>query len=523
MRLNLCTRAALCWGILAILVALATPAAADVRLPSIFTDNMVLQRDMPVPVWGWADPGEKVTVRVLDQTQTAEPGAGGKWMVKLSALKTGGPLTVTVSGKNTITLQNVLVGEVWLCSGQSNMQMTVSGCNRAEEEIAAANYPQIRLVSVPTVGTQEPQNNFKGRWAQCSPKSVGGFSAVGYFFGRELYRNLNVPIGLIHCSWGGSSCEAWVKRSRLQADPQYRELLAKWDHDCATFDLEKVKAAYKVQMDKWNVAAASAKAAGKPAPQQPRFAGDMRVGQHRPANCYNGMLLPLEPVAIRGAIWYQGESNAGRAYQYRSLFPLMIKNWREDWRQGDFPFYFVQLANFMAVKPEPAESAWAELREAQTMSLKVPHTGQAVIIDIGEAANIHPKDKQDVGKRLALWALAKDYGKELEYSSPMYKSMNCKGNQIAIHFDHLGGGLVAKDGAEVKGFAIAGADKKFVWANAKVVSGTVIVSSPNVAKPVAVRYAWADNPVCNLYSEDGLPVCPFRTDTWPGVTAHNTK
>jgi sialate O-acetylesterase len=311
----------------------------------------------------------------------------------------------------------------------------------------------------------------------------------------------------------------------LEADPQYRELLEKWDHDCATFDMEKAKAAYKVQREKWQKVAAAAKAAGKAAPQPPRAPGDIRVGQHRPANCYNGMLLPLEPFAIRGAIWYQGETNTGRAYQYRSLFPLMIKNWREDWRQGDFPFYFVQLANFMAVKPQPVDSAWAELREAQTMTLKVPHTGQAVIIDIGDAANIHPKDKQDVGKRLALWALAKDYGRDLadQYSSPMYKSMTCKGNQIAIHFDFVGGGLVAKDAAEVKGFAIAGADKKFVWANAKIVGKTVVVSSPAVARPLAVRYAWADNPVCNLYSEDGLPVCPFRTDTWPGLTAHTSK
>jgi sialate O-acetylesterase len=523
MRWNLRICAVPCLGILTILVALAAPATADVRLPSIFTDNMVLQRDMPVPVWGWADPGEKVTVRVLGQTQTAEPGEGGKWTVKLAALKTGGPITVTISGKNTVTLRNVLVGEVWLCSGQSNMQFNVGSCNQAQEEIAAANYPQIRLVSVPTVGTQEPQSNFKGAWVQCSPRSVGNFSAVGYFFGRELYRNLNVPIGLVHCSWGGSSCEAWVKRSRLEADPQYRELLAKWDHDCATFDMEKAKAAYKAQLDKWKKAAAAAKAAGKTATQPPRAPQDIRTGQHRPANCYNGMLLPVETLAIRGVIWYQGESNSGRAYQYRSLFPLMIKNWRDDWGQGDFPFYFVQLANFMAVKPAPAESGWAELREAQTMTLKVPHTGQAVIIDIGDAANIHPKNKQDVGKRLALWALAKDYGKDLEYSSPMYKSMRCKGNQVTICFDFVGGSLVAKDGAEVKGFAIAGADKKFVWAQAKIVGQTVVVSSSEVAEPVAVRYAWADNPVCNLYSEDGLPVCPFRTDTWPGITAHNNK
>jgi sialate O-acetylesterase len=403
------------------------------------------------------------------------------------------------------------------------MQMTVMSSNQSKEEIAAANYPQIRLVSVPTVGTQVPQSDFKGHWAACSPQTVPGFSAAAYFFGRELYRNLNVPIGLIHCSWGGSSCEAWVKRSLLEADPQYHGMLDQWEHTVATYDPEKAKADFQRQVTKWKNAVAAAKAAGKDAPKPPRFAGDPRTGQHRPANCYNGMLLPVMPFAIRGVIWYQGESNAGQAYQYRSLFPLMIKNWREDWQQGDFSFYFVQLANYMAVKPQPTESAWAELREAQTMTLKVPHTGQAVIIDIGDATNIHPTNKQDVGKRLALWALAKDYGKKLVYSSPMYKSVTCQGNQVVIHFDSVGGGLVAKDGPELKGFTIAGADKKFVLAQAEIVGDTVVVSSPNVRQPVAVRYAWADNPICNLYSQAGLPVCPFRTDTWPGITCHKQK
>jgi sialate O-acetylesterase len=347
---------------------------------------------------------------------------------------------------------------------------------------------------------------------------VGGFTAAGYFFGRELYRNLQVPIGLIHCSWGGSSCETWVKRSLLEADPQYRGLLDQWDRVCATYDPEKAKAAYQVQLAKWKKTVEAAKAAGTAAPRQPRAPGDPRTGQHRPANLYNGMLLPVLPFAIRGVIWYQGETNAGRAYQYRSLFPLMIKNWRDDWKQGDFPFYFVQLANFRAVKPEPSDSDWAELREAQTMTLKVPHTGQAVIIDIGDAVDIHPKNKQDVGKRLALWALAKDYGRDVVYASPMYKSMTTKGSRVTISFDHACVGLTTKDGTDAKGFAIAGADKKFFWADAKIVGDTVVASSPQVLQPVAVRYAWADNPVCNLYSKAGLPVCPFRSDDWPGIT-----
>jgi sialate O-acetylesterase len=460
---------------------------------------------------------------VSGQVHTAQPGEGGKWMVKLAPLPTGGPITVTVSGKNTITLQNVLVGEVWVCSGQSNMQMSVKSSNDSEREIAAATFPQIRLLSVPQHGTQEPQSDFQGKWAVCSPETVGGFSAAAYFFGRELYQNLNVPIGLIHCSWGGSSCEAWVKRSLLEADPQYKELLESWDRNCANYDPEKVKATFETQLAQWKNEAAAAKVAGKTPPQAPRNPGDIRTGQHRPANLYNGMLVAVMPYAMRGVIWYQGETNAGRAYQYRSLFPLMIQNWRNDWKQGDFPFYFVQLANFMAVKPEPSDSGWAELREAQTMTLKLPHTGQAVIVDIGEAKDIHPKNKQDVGKRLALWALAKDYGKDVVCCSPMFKSMTCRGAELVVQFDHPGGGLMAKDGPVVKGFAVAGADRKFVWAETKIVGDTVVVSSPQVPQPLAVRYAWADNPVCNLYSKAGLPVCPFRSDDWPGITVPKNK
>ncbi len=498
-----------------------TPAA--VRLPAAIGDNMVLQQGQPVPIWGWADAGEKVTVSLLGQTKSALPDAGGKWIVRLDPLQAGGPHTMTVAGTNSITLKNILVGEVWLCSGQSNMQMTVNNSNNAQEEIAAANYPQIRLLSVPCKGTQEPQQDFNGQWTECSPKTVGSFSAAAYFFGRKLHQDLKVPIGLIHCSWGGSSCEAWVKRSVLEADAQYKPLLDSWDERVQNYDPQKAQEAWQKQLDAWKKQASAAKAAGKEAPKPPHKPIDPCTGQHRPANCYNGMLLPLIPYGIRGAIWYQGETNAGRAYQYRHLFPLMIRQWRADWAQGDFPFYFVQLANFMAVKPQPVDSAWAELREAQTMTLSTPNTGMAVIIDIGEANDIHPKNKQDVGKRLALWALAKTYGKKLVYSGPLFKSMEKKDNQIVIHFDHVGSGLVAKDGQPLKGFAIAAADRKFVWAEARIVGDTIVVSSPSVPDPVAVRYAWADNPVCNLYNQEGLPANPFRTDDWPGITAKNVK
>ena len=502
-----------------LLIAFSTVAQADVKLPAIIGDNMVLQRAIDVPIWGWADPGEKVTVTLGEQSKSTTACDEGKWMVRLDSLKEGGPTSMTIAGKNTLTVKNILIGEVWVCSGQSNMGMSVSRSNNAEQEIAAADYPEIRLFSVPLLGTQEPQYDCGGKWVVCSPETIPNFTAAGYFFGREVYKSIKMPLGLINTSWGGSSCEAWVRRDLLEADPTYAELLTSFDKRCAEYDPEKAKANYEKQRAAWKVAAAKAKADGKPAPRVPRAPRDPRNGQHRPANLYNGMILPILPYAIRGAIWYQGESNAGRAYQYRELFPLMINNWRKDWDQGDFPFYFVQLANYMAVKPEPTDSAWAELREAQTMTLSYPNTGQAVIIDIGEANDIHPKNKQDVGKRLALWALVKDYGRDMVYSSPMYKSMKKDGNKIVLSFDHVGGGLVAKGGGPLKGFAIAGEDKKFVWADAKIDGDKVVVSSPDVADPVAVRYAWADNPVCNLYNKEDLPACPFRTDEWPGVTA----
>ncbi len=492
---------------------------ADVRLPAVFTDNGVLQRDMRVPVWGWAEQGEQVTVKIGEQSKTATPDAKtGKWTVKLDPLPAGGPHTLTVSGKNTITLKNVLVGEVWICSGQSNMQMSVRGVRGAREEIAAANYPKIRLISVPTRASATPREDFNGRWVECSPETVGGFSAAGYFFGRELLKNLEVPIGLINCSYGGSSCETWVNRSALEAEPSLKPMLDRYNRELAAFSDGTAKANYEKQLAKWKTAVADAQAAGKQAPKAPSRPADPRANNQFPANLYNAMLYPVLPYGIRGAIWYQGESNAGRAYQYRTLFPTLIKSWRAEWQEGEFPFYFVQLANYMAARPEPSDSAWAELREAQSLTLKVPATGQAVIIDIGDARDIHPKNKQDVGKRLALWALAKTYGKDVVYSGPIYKSCEIQGDKVVLSFDSLGGGLVAKGGEPLKGFAIAGSDKKFVWADARIEGDKVSVSSPQVKSPAAVRYAWADNPDCNLYNKADLPASPFRTDDWPGVT-----
>jgi sialate O-acetylesterase len=500
-----------------LLLTSAGAALADVKLPAVIGDNMVLQQGGKVSIWGWAEPGEEVMAGVSWHTMrwgvTADKD--GKWAFKMNAPKVGGPYEMTLNGKNEITIKNIMAGEVWVCSGQSNMQWSVQASANAKEEIAAADYPNIRLFTVTRKVAQEPQSDCEGSWTSCSPETVPGFSAVGYFFGRELHKELNVPIGLIHTSWGGTPAEAWTRREVLDAGADFEPILTRYAERIAAFP--KALEEHGRKVESWKQAVEEAKAEGKQPPRRPR--APLGPGHpHSPAGLYNAMIAPLIPYAIQGAIWYQGESNAGRAYQYRKLFPAMITNWRNDWGRGDFPFLFVQLANFMAVKPEPGESAWAELREAQSMTLSLPNTGMATIIDIGEAKDIHPKNKQDVGKRLALWALARTYEKKLVYSGPIYKSMKADGNKVVLEFDHVGGGLVGLDDEPLKGFAIAGADRKFVWADAGIEGGTVVVSSESISEPVAVRYGWADNPVCNLYNKEALPASPFRTDNWPGVT-----
>jgi len=493
---------------------------ADVKLPAVIGDNMVLQRDKKVSIWGWAKPGEEVMAGVSWNSMrwAVKADEEGKWMFKMNPPKTGGPYEMTISGKNVIKINNIMVGEVWVCSGQSNMQWSVQASNNAKEEIAAAKYPNIRLFSVKRTIAMEPQSDCVGSWSECSPETVGCFAAVGYFFGRELHKELDIPIGLIHTSWGGTPSEAWTRRGALEEVPDAAPILKRFDDVVAKYP--QIKQEYAQKLVEWKEAAEKAKAEGKRAPGRPRTPYGPE-NPHAPAGLYNAMIAPLIPYGINGAIWYQGESNAGRAYQYRKIFPAMIKNWREDWGQGDFSFLFVQLANFMETKPEPVESAWAELREAQSMTLDLPNTGMAVIIDIGEAKDIHPKNKQDVGRRLALWPLAKIYGKNVVYSGPLFKRMNVKGNNIVLDFDNVGGGLIAKGGGPLKGFAIAGADRKFVWADAKIEGDKVVVGSNKVSSPVAVRYAWADNPVCNLYNAEELPGSPFRTDSWPGVTINS--
>ena len=491
-------------------------AQADVRLPSIIGDNMVLQADV-VRIWGWADAGEEISVNLSwrETGWTVTTGEDGKWSFKTSAPDVGGPYEMTLKGKNTVTVKNILVGEVWVCSGQSNMQWPVKQSANAEQEVAGATYPKIRLFSVERRVADMPQDDCKGNWVECSPQTVGDFSAVAYYFGRDLHKELNAPVGLVNTSWGGTPAESWASPRMLEQNPVFEPVVNRYKEALAVYP--KAKKEYDEKMEQWKKDVEKAKTEGTKAP--PRPSEPFGPGSPwTPAGLYNAMIAPLTPYTIRGAIWYQGESNAGRAYQYRELFPAMIKSWWKAWPQGEFPFLYVQLANFMQAKDEPGNSSWAELREAQLMTLDLPNAGMAVIIDIGEADNIHPRNKQEVGRRLALWALARTYDKKVVCSGPLYRSADVKDNKIILRFDHIGGGLVAKDGGPLKGFAIAGKDQRFVWADARIEGDTVVVSSDKVTEPIAVRYAWADNPVCSLYNKAGLPASPFRTDMWPGVT-----
>lgn len=500
----------------ACLMFAADAAQAELKMSSVFGNHMVLQQKQPVRIWGWTKPGQNVSVSFAGQKKTATAGDDGRFQLDLDPLKASFEArTLTVQADETRLFENVLVGEVWLCSGQSNMQWNVASANDPDLESLTANLPNIRLITVPQVGTQEVKNDFNGKWVQCSPTTVKDFSAVGYFFGRQLYQTLNVPVGLIDNAWGGSSCEAWVRRDLLEADDSFGPLLERWAETESNYDHEKEMEKYNARVAKWQ----ETKKGNRPrAPRNPL------VGQHRPANLYNGVLKPILGYTIKGSIWYQGESNASRAFQYRTLFPLMIDSWRKEWGQGDFSFYWVQLADYRAEVLEPVESDWAELREAQTMSMMLPNTGEAVITDLGEATDIHPKDKQNVAKRLARWALAKDYGIDIAHRSPMFKAVTAKGSKLHVDFDYAGGGLDTFDVREPIGFTVASNDGKFVHAKARIVDkDTMEVWSDEVKEPVHVRYAWADNPICNVQSKEGLPVTPFRSDKRKGITVDNLR
>jgi len=634
---------------------------SKILLPSVFSDNMVLQQKTNAALWGKATAGKavKITVSWNKINYGAIADASGNWKIKVATPGYGGPYSITISDGELLVLNNVLIGDVWICSGQSNMEMPLAGWGKilnSEKEIAEAKYPNIRLLQADHITSNFPINDAKvanGGWQECSPKYVAEFSSTAYFFAREVYEKTKIPIGLIHTSWGGTIAEAWTSAESLkkmadfsaavdkiqksaknpstgsyeeklqtwvkmtsEKDSGYQAGEAKWalvetanwksmtlptlwedaalknfdgivwftkkvnipenwktngarlnlgtidDNDITYVNGVKVGETVGYNVGRTYAIPANLLKTGENTvtvrvfdsgggggiygdakdlsftnntAEKISLAGDWKYkvgvdfknveakpyeenGPNRPTVLYNAMIHPYLQFSIKGAIWYQGESNADRAYQYRELFPTMIKDWRQKWGQGDFPFYFVQLANFMQIDHEPVESAWAELREAQQKTLVLPNTGMATIIDIGDAKDIHPKNKQEVGRRLALIALAKTYGQKINYSGPVYQSNKVEGKQIRLTFGNTENGLKAADGATLTGFAIAGADKKFYWAKASIQGNQVIVSSDQVANPVAVRYAWGNNPVCNLVSNDGLPASPFRTDTWQGLT-----
>ena len=502
-----------------LLIGFALKIQAEVRLPDILGDSMVLQQNQKVPIWGTAEPGETVTVSFQKQKFTVAADAGGKWSVDLKPLKADfAPQTLTIEGKNRIELVNILVGEVWLLAGQSNMQRLLRETANGEEVRRQANHPNIRLFNASREVAFKKKPGKLGAWAACTPETVAEFSAAGYYFGARLESELKVPIGLINSSYGGSQAEAWTPVEYLNANPDLKATVERtkiWDEE-----RPRVRIEYAEAIKKWREEADKQKAAGvrpSPSPGVPDALRDYRIA----ASIYDGMIAPLMPYAIRGAAWYQGESNEARAEQYNILLPVMIRSWRERWGQGDFPFAIVQLPNYRAVKAEPEEAAWSFIREAQRRTaLKTSNTGLIVTIDIGEASDIHPKNKLDVGRRMAVWALKNVYGRKIT-DAPRFKKAEFKGAKIILTFDDVGSGLKIKDGEKLDEFAIAGADKKFVWAEAKIVGKNRIeVSSPNVSQPVAVRYAFNSNPKHpNLTNDSGIPASPFRTDDWADPTA----
>lgn len=491
---------------------------ASVKLPLIFGSNMVLQRNSPVNIWGISQPMQHISVTIHGLTASAQSSSDGKWIVTLPPMKEGGPYDVTICGEDTVVFTNVMIGEVWLCAGQSNMEFAFEKSSEAEKEIPAANNPMIRLFTVKRNSTDSQAENCIGSWSECSSTSVKRFSAVAYYFGKEIQKKLNVSIGLIHSAWGGTAVESWTPRSVLESDSTFQPILRRWDSAAAVYP-EAMKAFDLIRdslMLKWRNDSAEAFSAGKafpPRPQEPR--GGAKTIQHKPSGLFNGMIAPLIPLTFKGVIWYQGEANAARAYQYRTLFPAMIQSWRKEWKK-DFPFLFVQLPNLFR-QPEPSQSGWAELRESQLMALSLPKTGMAVTIDIGDPKDLHPTNKKDVGYRLALIAENLVYGdSKIVYSGPVYQSYTIEKNSIRLRFNSEG--KLSVRGKTLAGFTIAGPDRKFIPASAQIEKGSIKVWSSKIKNPVAVRYAWGDNPDVSLYNDAGLPASPFRTDDWEEVT-----
>ena len=495
------------------LVCLGAPLRADVIPAALFTDNAVLQRDKPVPVWGTASAGEKVSVAFAGQAVSTVADSTGKWRVDLPAQPANStPSDLVIKGNNTITLANIVVGEVWLASGQSNMEFVVKNTYDAALDVpASANFPLIRHIQIQKKVSETPLTSAAGKWQVAAADTTGGFTAVGYFFALDLYTVLKVPVGIIHSSWGGTPVESWIDADAYKTVPnEAAKVQERWSKSLAEYP-EK-KAAFDANIAALKAEEAAAKAANQPFTKKipASWNGPQGPGhQNTPSGLYNGMINPLVPYALRGAIWYQGESNAGRAGEYHALFSAMITGWRKDFAQGDFPFYWVQLANFQS----PTDTAWAFLRESQTQTLALPATGQAVIVDLGNVRDIHPRDKRDVGRRLARLALARDYGQKITDSGPILDKATREGAGFRVTFTSINGHLIAPQNI-LGGFELAGADKVFKPADAKIENDTVLVTSADVAEPVAVRYAWRNAPLAGLFNQEGLPAVPFRTDTW---------
>lgn len=525
---------------------------ADVKLPAFFADHMVLQREMPVPIWGTADEGEKVTVTFAGQQKTATADTAGKWRVTLDKMPASAePRELTVNGSNARKISDVLVGEVWLASGQSNMGFPLSSAHNAAETLASATDAQLRFFSVKNATAAEPQDDLHGTWEASDPNTAKGFSAVAYFFARELRAKLGCPVAILHSSWGGTPAQAWLSINALRQEPPFANYLQKWDEAVANHqevlahpeameayrrDLaqwqKEVAPAFNDAMKAWN---AGPKTSPKPTPAKPEPANpdpmDIPSPSSRPGTpsvIFNAKIAPLAGYAMRGAIWYQGEANGGQGVEYRKLLPRLIGDWRARWAQGDFPFLIVQLAAWdMDKNPAPMHQ-WPWLREAQSLTVKtVPKTGLAVAIDVGNPADVHPKGKEPVGHRLALAARKIAYGENLVHSSPIFREMKIAGAKVRAQFAENGGGLVIgsapwrADGDpqwpqdKLIGFTIAGEDRMWHDADAKIDGDSVILSSAEVPKPVAIRYGWANAPRCNLYNREGLPASPFRSDDWP--------
>jgi sialate O-acetylesterase len=509
----------------------AAAARGDVKLPAMISDNMVVQQGRRVSIWGTADAGEQVTVTVGEQSQAATADSSGRWKVRLAPLKAGGPFEIRVEGKNVITIHNVLAGEVWVCAGQSNMEMPVGTnpkgysdpVNNYQEEIAQANYPMLRLFNVTDAVAGKPQSDLQGQWVVASPATVGGFSAAGYFFGRDLHQALKVPVGMIEAAWGGTEAEAWMSDEALEADPDLKADADSWRQ--RVDDFPHLIEQYQRNVQSWEKAAEEAENAGHvdiPFPDAPNWKKhfwDPRSDANRVAGLWNAMIAPLTPMAIAGVIWYQGESNDRLGYKYRETFTELIKQWRASWGEGDFPFLFVQLAAFGA--KGGSANTWPVLRESQAKALVLPNTGMAVAADIGDTEHAHPRNKQEVGRRLSLAAEAIAYDQKVEYTGPSIKSFRANHGTMRVAFTHAAGGLVVR-GPSLVGFEVAGSDQQFFPADAHIAGNDVVLSSAQVSQPVAARYAWADDPKCNLYNAQGLPAPPFRTDDWKVPTQGET-